>query len=124
MGGIREGDRKRLCFFFEKGNSDTFYGQLEQLNEFVKEEWVGQGNRIQDFKEKGPRIIIVLDNDSYHKKQAVIDKIAQNMPNIMLEFLPAYSPDYNIIELVWDSCKEYIAHRLFKSVGELKDLFR
>nr|MBW4640825.1 IS630 family transposase [Gloeocapsa sp. UFS-A4-WI-NPMV-4B04] len=24
-----------------------------------------------------------------------------------------------IIELVWHSCKEYIAHRLFKSVDEL-----
>lgn len=122
MGGIREGDRKRLCFFIEKGDSDTFYGQLEQLNEFVKEEWVGQGHRVQDFKEKGPKIIIILDNASYHKKQEVIDKIAQNMPNIILEFLPAYSPDYNIIELVWHSCKEYIAHRLFKSVDELKDL--
>jgi hypothetical protein len=30
--------------------------------------------------------------------------------------------DYNIIELVWCSCKEYIAHRLFQSVDELKSL--
>ncbi|MBD2534230.1 IS630 family transposase, partial [Nostoc flagelliforme FACHB-838] len=27
-----------------------------------------------------------------------------------------------IIELVWHSCKEYIAHRLFKSLDELKSL--
>jgi hypothetical protein len=27
-----------------------------------------------------------------------------------------------IIELVWHSCKEYIAHRLFQSVDELKQL--
>lgn len=40
----------------------------------------------------------------------------------MLEFLPAYSPDFNLIELVWHSCKEYIAHRLFKSVDELRNL--
>ena len=39
-----------------------------------------------------------------------------------LKFLRAYSPDYNIIELVWHSCKEYIAYRLFKSVDELKSL--
>ena len=44
------------------------------------------------------------------------------MPNIVLEFLPAYSPDFNIIELVWHSCKEYIAHRLFQSVDDLKDI--
>lgn len=28
MGGIREYDRKRLCFFIKKGNADTFYQQL------------------------------------------------------------------------------------------------
>ena len=39
-----------------------------------------------------------------------------------LEFLPAYSPDLNLIELVWHSCKEYIAGRLFKSVEELREL--
>jgi transposase len=44
------------------------------------------------------------------------------MPYIILEFLPAYSPDYNLIELVWHSAKEYIAHRLFKSVEELSEL--
>ncbi|HEY9657470.1 MAG TPA: IS630 family transposase, partial [Allocoleopsis sp.] len=31
---------------------------------------------------------------------------------------------YNLIELVWHSCKEYIAHRLFKSVDELRDLLK
>ena len=44
------------------------------------------------------------------------------MPHIILEFLSAYSPDYNVIELVWHSAKEYIAHRLFKSVEELSEL--
>ena len=39
-----------------------------------------------------------------------------------LEFLPAYSPDLNLIELVWHSCKEYIAHRLFHTVDELREL--
>ena len=46
------------------------------------------------------------------------------MPYIILEFLPAYSPDYNLIELVWYSAKEYIAHRLFKSVEELSELLQ
>lgn len=41
------------------------------------------------------------------------------MPDLILEFLPVYSPDYNIIELVWHSVKEYLAYRLFKSIEEL-----
>ena len=43
-------------------------------------------------------------------------------PNIKLEFLPAYSPDFNLIELVRHSCKENIAHRLFKSVEALEKM--
>ncbi|NQE35616.1 hypothetical protein E5S67_03351 [Microcoleus sp. IPMA8] len=46
------------------------------------------------------------------------------MPQIILEFLPAYSPDYNLVELVCHSAKEYIAHRLFKSVEELSELLQ
>lgn len=48
--------------------------------------------------------------------------INRSIPNFVLEFVPAYSPDYNIIELVWYLCKEYIAHSLFQSVDELKYL--
>jgi transposase len=44
------------------------------------------------------------------------------MPNIIWEFLPPYSPDYNIAELVWHSAKEYLAHRLFESVEQLESL--
>jgi transposase len=124
MGGIREHDRKRLCFFIKKGDADTFYKQLQQLNDFVKNEWVEKGNPPEDFKEKGPKIVIVVDNASYHKRLDIQEKITQELPNIILEFLPPYSPDMNIIELVWHSCKEYIAHRLFQSVDELESLLK
>jgi transposase len=99
-----------------------FYEQLVQLYEFVKKEWIDKGNRAEDFEHSGPQIIVILDNASYHKRLDIREKIAQGLPLITLEFLPAYSPDFNIIELVWHSCKEYIAHRLFKSVDELRHL--
>ncbi len=124
MGGIREHDRKRLCFFIKKGNADTFYEQLQQLNDFVKKEWIDKGNKAEDFQELGPKIVIILDNASYHKRLDIQEKITKELPNIILEFLPAYSPEMNIIELVWHSCKEYIAHRLFQSVDELKSLLQ
>lgn len=122
MGAMREQDRKRVCFFIEKGNADVFYEQVEKLDEFVKQEWIAQGNLSEEFEQSGPRIVIILDNASYHKRLDIRSKISEELPNIVLEFLPAYSPDYNLIELVWYACKEYIAHRLFKSVEELKSL--
>lgn len=95
---------------------------MEQFNQFVKLEWIEQGNQESDFQAFGPKILIILDNASYHKKKEIWEKIENNLPNIQLYFLPAYSPDYNLIELVWHSAKEYIAHRLFKSIFDLQEL--
>jgi transposase len=119
MGGLRYSDKKRICFFIEKGNSDTFYEQLTKLNQDLKKEWIAKGNQTSDFETKGPKILIILDNASFHKKQEILTKIKDNLPNIILEFLPAYSPDYNLIELVWHSAKEYLAHRDFENKEEL-----
>ena len=76
MGGVRYHDRKRICFFIEKGNGDTFYEQLE-LNEFLKKEWVA-GHLEAEFPKSGPKILIILDNASYHKKQDIREKIARS----------------------------------------------
>ena len=50
----------------------------------------------------------------------VIEQVEKELPNIRLEFLPAYSPDYHLIELVWHSAKEYIANREFENKEELE----
>lgn len=122
MGGIRESDRKQICFFVKKGDGDIFFQQLQQLYDFVRNEWMEKGNKSGDFQKIGPKILIILDNASYHKRSDILEKIERTLPNIILEYLPTYSPDLNLIELVWHSCKEYIAHRLFKSVDELINL--
>ena len=99
MGGLRYHDRKRLCFFVDRGNADSFFEQLAKLNEFVKQEWVDQGNAFELYQQIGPRVVVILDNASYHKRQDILDKVEQELPNIQLCFLPAYSPDFNLIEL-------------------------
>ncbi|MBW4518051.1 MAG: IS630 family transposase [Timaviella obliquedivisa GSE-PSE-MK23-08B] len=122
MGGLRYSDRKQKCYFIEQGNGDSFLESMVNLNQYVMQEWVEKGNLECEFQQNGARILIVLDNASYHQKQEVILQISSECPNLELWFLPPYSPDYNLIELVWHSCKEFIAHRLFQSVGELRDL--
>jgi transposase len=121
MGGLRYSDKKRMCFVIKKGDSETFYEQLKKLREQIKKEWIEKGNKEEEFEEKGPKIIIILDNASFHKKKEIVAKIEKNLANIILEYLPAYSPDYNLIELVWHSAKEYIAHRDFESREELEN---
>ena len=122
MGGLRYHDRKNLSFFVKNGNGESFFESLEQLNQLLKAEWVEQGNKLELYERIGPRVLVILDNASYHKRQDILEKIEQSLPNIQLCFLPAYSPDLNLIELVWHSCKEFIAHRLFESVNKLQEL--
>lgn len=122
MGAVRHFDKKRIVDFVPKGNAAHFYSTLKMLYEEVKQDWIAQGNLPEEFEKKGCKIVIILDNASYHKKKDMVAKITQEMPNLVLEFLPAYSPDYNLIELVWHSAKEYIAHRLFESVEQLESL--
>ncbi len=83
MGGLRLSDKKRVCYFVERGNADTFYEQLKQLNEFVLQEWLAWGNKSEDFSEHGPKIIIFLDNASYHKRKDICGEIEKNLPNIV-----------------------------------------
>ena len=122
MGAIRATDKKRVNFFIEKGDAETFYQSLKSLQEIIIEEWVKEGNKTEYFPKKGPKIVIILDNASFHKKADILRKIEKEMPNIRLEYLPEYSPDYNLIELVWHSAKEYIANKVFTSVAELEEL--
>lgn len=122
MGGLRYSDKKRWVEMIPQGNSENFYGVIKEFYKEIIQEWVEAGNEAKDFKEKGPKIVIVLDNASFHKKEEILKKIEEEMPNIHLEFLPEYSPDYNLIELVWHSAKEYIANRLFTSIEELESL--
>lgn len=119
MGGLRYSDKKRVCYVIKKGDSITFYEQLKKLNEESKEEWINKGNKEKDFEKIGLKIIIILDNASFHKKKEIREKIEKELPNIILEYLPPYSPDYNLIELVWHSAKEYIAHREFENKEQL-----
>lgn len=68
-------------------NSDVFHAWVEQ-----------------DFIPKIPdRAVVVMDNASFHKRKDTIELF--NQRNIILEFLPPYSPDLNPIEKKWSQAK-------------------
>ena len=55
-------------------------------------------------KHKGEKILLILDNASYHRNQG--SKKYPLPENISLMFLPPYSPDLNPQENVWKIVKE------------------
>jgi hypothetical protein len=60
--------------------------------------------------------IMILDRGRFHRAKAL-----QVPKNIVLEFLPAYSPELNPMERLWEDLKSHIALELFENLQLLKD---
>ncbi len=71
MGGLRYHDKKRMNFVIKKGNADVFYERLTLLYKLCRQEWIEQGNKIELFNNCAAKIVIILDNASFHKRQDI-----------------------------------------------------
>lgn len=81
-------------------NSDTFQIFLDEFSKI-------NANELK---------IMVLDNGAFHKaKKLVIPD------NIILIFLPPYSPELNPAEKVWAKFKRDFSNRLFLTLDALKE---
>ena len=92
MGALRYSDKKRFVDFLDKSNSKNFYKVLKIFYQEIINEWIEAGNKREEFAIKGAKIVIVLDNASFHKKAEYIEKIEKEMPNIHLEYLRPIQP--------------------------------
>lgn len=62
----------------------------------------------------GKRLIhVVLDQAPVHRGQAVRDWLARPGCRIRLHFLPAYSPNLNAIERLWQVMHEHVTHNRY-----------
>ncbi len=59
MGGLRYHDKLSLNFFVDKGSGESFFESLEKLNQFIKAEWVKQGNKLELYERIGPRVLVI-----------------------------------------------------------------
>ena len=59
---------------------------------------------------------MVLDNGRFHKaKKLIIPK------NIVLVFLPPYSPELNPAEKIWAKYKRAFSNKFYKKLEEVED---
>jgi len=64
--------------------------------------------------QRGKKVTLILDNASWHKSKSL------NWHHIHPVYLPAYSPDFNPIETLWQHLKShYLAGYITKSGEEL-----
>ncbi len=52
---------------------------------------------------KGKRMVVVLDNARYHHARSLKPLLRKYRRALMLLYLPPYSPQFNVIERVWNS---------------------
>ena len=67
------------------------------------------------------KIMLICDNASFHKARWLTAWVETHTACLRLEFLPAYSPDFNPIERLWRWIKsEHLHNRCWKSLADLK----
>lgn len=84
-----------------------------------------QGARFVDFLKKlradaGRPIIVIADNASYHTSGVVQRYVAARPGEVSVENLPAYSPELNPDEQVWNHAKARLAKRYVATKQEFK----
>jgi len=71
------------------------------------------------------KILLICDNARFHKAKWLSQWIETQKAWLVLEFLPAYSPDFNPIERLWRWMKtEFIHNKCWKSKEDLKEYLR
>lgn len=84
-------------------NSQTFQLYLDEFSSY----------RTDELK------LVVLDNGAFHKAKSL--KIPNN---IILVFLPPYSPELNPAEKMWWNFKRSFSNRLFKNLNEIEEFVK
>lgn len=99
-GAVNPSDGKHFGLILPKNDAEAMNIFIEEFAQFIG---------------KDKQIILVVDNASWHhSKQLKLPR------NIILHFLPPYSPELNPIERLWLWMKNnYLSNRIFKGMEDI-----
>lgn len=93
--------------FYNSQNSFTFSLFLENL--FA---WLDQSKKY----------VFVLDNAGFHKTNIVRDLFEEHKKQVVVEFIPPYSPELNPIETCWKVTKNAVTKsQYFKTIDSMQE---
>jgi transposase len=100
---------------FSPINGASFLLELPYCNNDCFEFFLNEFSMINQQELK----IIVLDNGAFHKAKRL------NVPkNIILVFLPPFSPELNPAEKMWAKFKRAFTNRLYKTINEVSEFIQ
>ncbi len=92
--------------FYEKSNSDSFCSFLERVHK------------------RFGRVLLFVDNASYHKSKKVREFLERYNGEIVLEYLLPYTPELNPIEMQWRVIKRVLSAKVFGTLDEMEQSVR
>jgi transposase len=115
---------KPICKFQQVFLSTYLFGAFSPItgDSFLLELPLCNGNTFQIFldqfslQNEQELKLMVLDNGAFHKAKSL--KIPDN---IILIFLPPYSPELNPAEKIWAKFKRQFTNEFFKTISELEE---
>lgn len=97
---------------FSPITGDAFYWETQKVDNAIFEGF------LEDFAKTGPRELklVVIDNAGFHACQNI------DLPeNIRIIRIPAYSPELNPAEKIWQWMKDKVAMKFFASTKDLQN---
>ncbi|OUD37128.1 IS630 family transposase [Flavobacterium sp. FPG59] len=113
-----------------KGKYQNVVGLMTRKNKLYFEtlETTFNSDRIISFmnrfvEQAVKKTIVILDNSPIHKSKKFIAKIEQwKEKDVLIYFLPPYSPELNLIEILWRTIKyQWLDFDAYKSFENLKE---
>ena len=105
------GTNQRLCVYgalnYRTGQSHYMVHPKKNSQQFV--EFLRQ--LVEHYSER--RVILVIDNASYHRTKAVRLLLADHSDHVFIVWLPKYSPELNLIEGLWGYLKKSALNNYF-----------
>lgn len=109
-----------------KANAFAFYSiNGNNLIDFMEH---SKAENVCEFLEKiaeqnqGKKTILILDNSKSHHADKTIRKAKEL--NIILLFLPPYSPDLNPVEFIWKTIKREVSVNFIQSKEHLRNIIK
>jgi transposase len=70
---------------------------------------------------RGKRLVLAMDNASYHKTKAVAELLSEHSDRVEPFWLPTYSPELNYVDGLWGYVKKTaLNNHFFGDVGSLE----
>ena len=112
---MKRGQQKRIAAFTSPNHSYHLIGAYQWAQDQVFTQAVERKNSqtfiqfleyllIEQFPTQ--KIILILDNASYHKSRAALAALSLFAPRVKVFWLPKYCPNLNLIERFWRHLKD------------------